>query len=74
MVQACRAAGWVTGENQPYDGHLEGDSIDRHALQKGRPNILIEVRNDLIADTAGQADWSARLAPVITATLAGAGL
>jgi predicted N-formylglutamate amidohydrolase len=71
MVQACRAAGWVTGENQPYDGHLEGDSIDRHALQKGRPNILIEVRNDLIADTAGQADWAARLAPVITATLAG---
>jgi predicted N-formylglutamate amidohydrolase len=43
-------AGYVTGDNEPYDGHLDGDSIDRHALQPGRPNILIEVRNDLIAD------------------------
>lgn len=74
LVQACRAAGWVTGENQPYDGHLEGDSIDRHALRHGRPNVLIEVRNDLIADKAGQAEWAARLAPVITATLAATGL
>ncbi|WP_371832247.1 N-formylglutamate amidohydrolase [Paracoccus benzoatiresistens] len=74
MVQACREAGWITGENQPYDGHLEGDSIDRHALKHGRPNVLIEVRNDLIADAAGQAEWAGRLAPVITATLAATGL
>ncbi|GHG10929.1 N-formylglutamate amidohydrolase [Paracoccus aerius] len=74
LVQACRQAGWITGENQPYDGHLEGDSIDRHALRQGRPNVLIEVRNDLIADQSGQAEWAARLAPVIAATLAATGL
>lgn len=74
LVQACREAGWITGENQPYDGHLEGDSIDRHALRHGRPNVLIELRNDLIADESGQAEWAARLAPVIAATLAASGL
>ena len=74
MVQACRDQGWVTGENQPYTGHLQGDSIDRHALSHNRPNLLIEVRNDLIATPDGQAEWARRLAPVIAATLAASGL
>lgn len=74
MVQACRDEGWVTGANQPYDGHLQGDSIDRHALAHGRPNLLIEVRNDLIADEAGQTLWAERLAPVLHRVLAGSGL
>lgn len=73
-VQACREAGWVTGDNQPYDGHLDGDSIDRHALRHGRPNVLIEIRNDLIADEDGQAEWAARLAPLLTGVLAASGL
>ncbi|MDO5648196.1 N-formylglutamate amidohydrolase [Paracoccus sp. (in: a-proteobacteria)] len=69
MVQNCRDQGWITGENQPYDGHLDGDSIDRHALHHNRPNLLIEVRNDLIATPAGQQEWAERLAPVIEKTL-----
>lgn len=74
MVQACRDQCWVTGENQPYSGHLQGDSIDRHALSHGRPNLLIELRNDLIRSEQGQAEWAARLAPVITGLLAKTGL
>lgn len=74
LVQALREQGWITGENQPYGGHLPGDSIDRHALMHGRPNLLIEIRNDLIADADGQRLWAARLAPVIAAVLAAAGL
>ncbi|MFT4151660.1 MAG: N-formylglutamate amidohydrolase [Paracoccaceae bacterium] len=58
------------GDNEPYSGHLPGDAIDRHALQPGRQNTLIEVRNDLIADPAGQAAWAARLAPILTEALA----
>ncbi len=42
------------GDNEPYLGHLPGDAIDRHALQTGRLNTLIELRNDLISDTASQ--------------------
>ncbi|MBN2630428.1 MAG: N-formylglutamate amidohydrolase [Rhodobacteraceae bacterium] len=58
------------GDNEPYSGHLPGDTIDRHALQKGRHNTLIEVRNDLIATEAAQTDWAMRLAPILTAALA----
>lgn len=71
LVAACRKAGWVTGDNEPYSGHLPGDSIDRHALRTGRPNVLIELRNDLIADDAGQALWAARLAPLLSDLLTG---
>ncbi|WP_265500646.1 N-formylglutamate amidohydrolase [Paracoccus beibuensis] len=74
MVAACRDKGWITGENQPYDGHLQGDSIDRHALDHGRPNLLIEVRNDLIASPEGQSLWAARLAPVIARVLVESGV
>ena len=73
LVQACRDQGWVTGENQPYTGHLQGDSVDRHALAQGRPNVLIELRNDLIQTPEGQAEWAARLAPVIVQVLSDRG-
>ncbi|TNF65159.1 MAG: N-formylglutamate amidohydrolase [Rhodobacteraceae bacterium] len=62
------------GDNEPYSGHLPGDTIDRHALRQGRPNVLIEVRNDLIADEAGQKHWAERLAPVLERALALAGV
>jgi predicted N-formylglutamate amidohydrolase len=57
------------GTNEPYAGHLPGDSIDRHALQTGRHNTLIEVRNDLIGDSDGQEAWAQRLASALTAAL-----
>lgn len=74
LIARLRAEGYVTGDNEPYNGHLDGDAIDRHALSPGRPNVLIEVRNDLIADEAGQALWAARLAPILEQVLAETGL
>lgn len=74
LIAALRAAGYVTGDNEPYNGHLDGDAIDRHALRTGRPNVLIEVRNDLIADEAGQTRWAARLAIVLQGVLTTTGL
>lgn len=74
LLEACRAQGWCVGDNEPYSGHLPGDAVDRHALQHGRPNVLIELRNDLIADAAGQALWAARLAPILEQVLAQSGL
>lgn len=53
------------GANEPYGGHLAGDSIDRHAIQQGRPNILIEIRNDLIRTEKDQLAWANKLAPAI---------
>ncbi|MCR9124668.1 MAG: N-formylglutamate amidohydrolase [Rhodobacteraceae bacterium] len=62
------------GDNEPYAGHLPGDAVDRHALAHGRPNVLIELRNDLIADRAGQIHWARRIAPLIAAARRDAGL
>ncbi len=74
LIARLAALGLCVGDNEPYNGHLDGDAIDRHALSQGRPNVLIEIRNDLIATEQGQADWAARLAPVLQATLAETGL
>lgn len=60
------------GDNEPYTGHLQGDSIDRHALVPDRLNTLIELRNDLIGSAAEQSHWARRLAPILTAALADA--
>lgn len=57
------------GDNEPYDGHLPGDAVDRHALRAGRHNTLIELRNDLIRTEAEQQAWAARLAPIIAAAV-----
>ena len=61
------------GDNEPYSGHLPGDAIDRHALKPGRPNILIELRNDLIGTQAEQVKWAKRLAPILEEVLAASG-
>ena len=57
------------GDNEPYAGALPGDAIDRHALQLGRHNTLIEVRNDLIGSATAQAEWGLRLAAVLNRVL-----
>lgn len=62
------------GVNEPYGGHLPGDAIARHAIAYERPNVLLELRNDLIRDAGDQATWGARLAPLLTQAAARAGL
>ncbi len=60
----------VVGDNEPYSGELEGDCMDQHALRRGLAHVLIEIRQDLIADDARAADWAGRLAPHLRAALA----
>ncbi|SEA54634.1 N-formylglutamate amidohydrolase [Rubrimonas cliftonensis] len=52
----------VVGDDEPYTGYLEGDTMARHGLARGLPHVLIELRNDLIADAEGQQAWAALLA------------
>lgn len=67
VIDRLREEGDLTvGDNEPYHGHLPGDTVDRVALQKDRMNVLIEVRQDLIADKTNQHAWAERLAPVLT--------
>jgi predicted N-formylglutamate amidohydrolase len=72
LLELSRQPELCVGDNEPYAGHLPGDSIDQHALRIGRLNTLIEVRNDLIADATAQNAWAARLAPALWAALAAA--
>lgn len=63
-------AGLTVGDNQPYGGGLPGDTIDRHATARGLPNALVEIRQDLIAGEAGQAEWAARFARILRPLIA----
>lgn len=47
------------GDNQPYAPH-QGvyHSVGRHGVQHGLPNVMIEVRNDLLRSAAEISRWS----------------
>jgi len=56
----------VVGLNQPYSpADRVFHTLDRHAVRRGLPPLMIEVRNDLIRDAGGQDAWAGRLAPLI---------
>ncbi|MDE3174681.1 MAG: N-formylglutamate amidohydrolase [Pseudomonadota bacterium] len=57
------------GDNEPYSGGLKGDTIDAVAAARGLLNVLIEVRQDLIAAPEAAADWGDRLALWLSAAL-----
>ena len=75
VIRALKASGDLTvGDNAPYNGYLPGDAIDTHATARGRPNTLIELRNDLITTEVQQRNWAHRLAPTLQEALERSGL
>ena len=72
LVTAARAGlALDTRLNEPYsaaDGVTH--TLALQATPLGIPNVMIELRNDLIATPQAQADIAARLAPLLTAALA----
>src|SRR6185369_13457271 len=47
------------GKNKPYELNMETDyTIPVHAEGRGLPYVEIEIRQDLIADAAGQRKWA----------------
>lgn len=66
LIEALRAEpGLVVGENEPYSGKLKGDCLYRHGTHRGLAHVLVEIRQDLIRDEAGQTEWGDRLARVL---------
>jgi predicted N-formylglutamate amidohydrolase len=65
-VAMLRAAGIETGDNEPYSGRVLNATLNRHGEANGIPSLAIEIRNDLIRDTAGVARWTDILAPILT--------
>ena len=60
----------IVGANQPYDGALEGDTLDRHAGRRGLANALVEIRQDLIVARPDAESWGERLAAALRPILA----
>ncbi|HEU0083641.1 MAG TPA: N-formylglutamate amidohydrolase [Bradyrhizobium sp.] len=74
LLQLFRAEGdLVVGDNQPYAVSDATDyTIPVHGEARGLMNSGIEIRQDLIADVSGQAQWAERLTRIfreIEATL-----
>jgi predicted N-formylglutamate amidohydrolase len=68
--ELVREDGLVVGDNEPYAVSDETDwTLPVHGEKRGIVHIGIEVRQDLIADAAGQARWAAILARTLPAAL-----
>ena len=66
VIERLSADGRIcVGDNKPYSGHLPGDSMDRHALSRGLPGVLVEFRNDLVTSGSDQAKWARFFAPLL---------
>jgi predicted N-formylglutamate amidohydrolase len=56
----------MVGENEPYHVSDETDyGVPVHAERAGLDYVEIEIRQDLIADAAGQTAWAQRLARLL---------
>ncbi|HEX6071991.1 MAG TPA: N-formylglutamate amidohydrolase [Sphingomicrobium sp.] len=54
------------GRNKPYEVNMEMDyTIPIHAEGRGLPYVEIEIRQDLIADEAGQREWAGLLSRLL---------
>jgi len=54
------------GDNQPYSISDDTDyTIPVHGEARGIPHVALEIRQDLIADEAVQANWAGRLAKLL---------
>lgn len=64
MLGLIRSEGeWVVGDNEPYSVSDTSDyAIPVYGVQRGLANVELEIRQDLIADAAGQAEWAERMA------------
>ncbi len=50
---------FTVGDNEPYSpADRVYFTLERHARSRGLPCAMIEIRNDEIADAAGQAKWA----------------
>ncbi len=63
-IPLLEADGLVVGDQEPYSGQVLNATMNRHAEEDGRPYLGVEVRQDQIADPAGQTLWAERLARI----------
>lgn len=69
LMARLAQGGFTVGDNEPYTGALEGDTLYTHGTLRGLPHVLIEVRQDLIAGEAQAQAFASRLKPILDAAL-----
>lgn len=68
LAELCKDSDLLVGRNEPYGVNMVEDySVPVHGEERQLPYVEFEIRQDLIADPAGQAEWAARLAPILQA-------
>ena len=72
-IPLLAAEGLVVGDQEPYSGRQLNYTMNRHAEAEGRPYLGIEVRQDQIAEAAGQGRWAEILFRVANAVALGLG-
>ena len=65
LMARLAEAGFTVGDNEPYTGALEGDTLYQHGTLRGLPHVLIEIRQDLIASEAAAQEFASRLKPIL---------
>lgn len=69
LIVALAEAGFVVGDNEPYDGALIGDTLDEEVTRRGLAGLLVEIRQDLIGDAGRAIAFADRLSPIIRRVL-----
>ena len=69
LMRRLGEAGFTVGDNEPYSGALEGDTLYQHGTLRGLPHALIEIRQDLIANDEAAQAFAMRLMPILDAAL-----
>jgi predicted N-formylglutamate amidohydrolase len=73
LAELRRRVDAAVGDNEPYAMDGIDFTVPHHCYDAGRPYAEIELRQDLIADAAGQRAWADLIAGVLTAALPHAG-
>lgn len=66
-IPLLEAAGLTVGDQLPYAGTVLNATMNRHAEANGIPYLGVEMRQDLVGDAAGEAQFAAILGPVVLA-------
>jgi predicted N-formylglutamate amidohydrolase len=69
LMKRLAEAGFVVGDNEPYAGALDGDTLDTHGTRTGHANVLIEIRQDFLDRAEKARPFADRIKPILDAAL-----
>jgi len=70
IAELNRESALCIGDNKPYSGlDPHGYSIETHALPAGRPNVLLEIRQDLVDTQHGAQHWASLVGRALQAVM-----